>query len=105
MKVGELHDPVSDFLTEQPDGADGVVVNADVPEGVAGGGDPRVQVNGGKPIVIGTSKEVRAPASFRVTATHKWKWPAVFLYRGGKDDRPWHSIETTDCVRVSASGA
>ncbi|MFI6136595.1 hypothetical protein ACIBCC_00275 [Streptomyces griseus] len=78
---------------------------AAVPAGAAEGGVSftRVQVNGGKPIVIGTSKEVRVPASFRVTTTHQWKWPAVFLYRGGKDDRLWHAIETTDCIRVSAS--
>jgi hypothetical protein len=60
-------------------------------------------VNGGKPIVIGVSKEVAVPTSFRMATTHKWKWPAVFLYRGGSaGDRLWHSIETSDCNEVSS---
>lgn len=77
---------------------------AAVPAGAAEGGVSfsRVQVNGGKPIVIGTSTEVAVPASFRMTTTRSWKWPAVFLYRKG-DDRLWHAIETSDCIRVSAS--
>ncbi|MBL3669401.1 hypothetical protein JL475_26140 [Streptomyces sp. M2CJ-2] len=79
---------------------------AAVPAGAAEGGVSftRVQVNGGKPIVIGVSKEVAAPASFRMTTTHQWKWaPAVFLYRSGSGDRLWHAIETSDCIRVSTS--
>lgn len=75
-----------------------------VPAGAAEGGVSfsRVQVNGGKAIVIGVSKEVAVPASFRMATTHKWKWPAVFLYRGGAGDRLWHAIETSDCVKVSS---
>ncbi|MFJ6612612.1 hypothetical protein ACIQPT_20310 [Streptomyces sp. NPDC091289] len=74
---------------------------AAVPAGAAEGGVSftRVQVNGGKPIVIGTTKEVAVPASFRMTTKHKWKWPAVFLYRSGADDRLWHAIETSDCIK------
>ncbi|MFI1221052.1 MULTISPECIES: hypothetical protein [unclassified Streptomyces] len=77
---------------------------AAVPAGAAEGGVSfsRVQVNGGKPIVIGTSKEVMAPASFRMATTHQWRWPAVFLYRSGGDDRLWHAIETGECVKVSS---
>ncbi|MFH8606140.1 hypothetical protein ACH4D5_01410 [Streptomyces sp. NPDC018029] len=72
---------------------------AAVPAGAAEGGASftRVQVNGGKPIVIGVSKEVAVPTSFRMTTTRKWKWPAVFLYRGNTSDRLWHAIETSDC--------
>ncbi|MEU1122208.1 hypothetical protein ABZ371_01110 [Streptomyces sp. NPDC005899] len=72
---------------------------AAVPAGAAEGGVSftRVQVNGGKPIVIGTSKEVAVPASFRMTTERRWKWPAVFLYRSGTDERLWHAIETSDC--------
>ncbi|MFJ4691139.1 hypothetical protein [Streptomyces sp. NPDC088766] len=76
---------------------------AAVPAGAAEGGVSfsRVQVNGGKPIVVGVS-EVAVPASFRMATTHKWKWPAVFLYRGGAGDRLWHAIETSDCIKVSS---
>ncbi|GAA0657116.1 hypothetical protein GCM10009535_40160 [Streptomyces thermocarboxydovorans] len=77
---------------------------AAVPAGAAEGGASftRVQVNGGKPIVIGVSKEVAVPASFRMTTTRQWKWPAVFLYRGsaGTGERLWHAIETSDCIQV-----
>ncbi|MFS8200597.1 hypothetical protein ACLVWQ_18155 [Streptomyces sp. CWNU-52B] len=77
---------------------------AAVPAGAAEGGVSftRVQVNGGKPIVIGVSKEVAVPTSFRMTTTRKWKWPAVFLYRDNADDRLWHAIETSDCNKVSS---
>ncbi|MBA5224735.1 hypothetical protein [Streptomyces griseoaurantiacus] len=79
------------------------VALAAVPAGAAEGGVSftRVRVNGGKPIVIGVSKEVAVPASFRMTTSHRWKWPAVFLFRRTADDRLWHAIETSDCVRVS----
>ncbi|MFD8059794.1 hypothetical protein ACFXA0_08385 [Streptomyces cyaneofuscatus] len=73
---------------------------AAVPAGAAEGGASfsRVQVNGGKPIVIGTSKEVAIPASFRVVTTRAWKWaPLVYLYRNGADDMLWHNIGTNDC--------
>ncbi|MFI8093466.1 hypothetical protein ACIF9R_35015 [Streptomyces sp. NPDC086080] len=81
---------------------------AAVPAGAAEGGVSfsRVKVNGGKPIVIGVSKEVAVPASFRMATTRQWKFPAVFLYRGGAGatgDRLWHAIETSDCIRVSSS--
>nr|WP_202468022.1 hypothetical protein [Streptomyces sp. SID8378] len=74
---------------------------AAAPAGAAEGGASfsRVQVNGGQPIVIGTTNEVMAPASFRMTTTKQGKWPAVFLYRSG-GDRLWHAIETDDCVKV-----
>ncbi|WP_328498900.1 hypothetical protein OHS59_43715 [Streptomyces sp. NBC_00414] len=77
---------------------------AAVPAGAAEGGASftRVQVNGGKPIVIGVSEEVAAPTSFRMATTHKWKWPAVYLYRGSTGDRLWHAVETSDCVKVSS---
>lgn len=77
---------------------------AAAPAGAAEGGVSftRVQVNGGKPIVIGVSNEVAVPASFRMATTHKWKWPAVFLYRSGSGDRLWHAIETSDCNKVSS---
>ncbi|MER6912628.1 hypothetical protein ABT354_13240 [Streptomyces sp. NPDC000594] len=73
---------------------------AAVPAGAAEGGVSfsRVQVNGGKPIVIGASKEVAVPASFRMATTHQWKFPAVFLYRDGTRDQLWHAIETSDCI-------
>ncbi|MEU6821261.1 hypothetical protein ABZ921_11565 [Streptomyces atriruber] len=76
---------------------------AAVPAGAAEGGVSftRVQVNGGKPIVIGVSKEVAVPTSFRMATTHKWKWPAVFLYRGNTQEKLWHAIETSDCHEVS----
>ncbi|WP_225079749.1 hypothetical protein [Streptomyces sp. CoT10] len=77
---------------------------AAVPAGAAEGGVSftRVQVNGGRPIVIGVS-EVAVPASFRMATTRKWKWPAVFLYRSGAGgDRLWHAIETSDCIKVSS---
>lgn len=82
---------------------------AAVPAGAAEGGVSftRVQVNGGKPIVIGVSKEVSIPTSFRMTTTRAWEWPAVFLYRGNMDradgERLWHAIETSDCHRVSTA--
>ncbi|MEW1551684.1 hypothetical protein [Streptomyces tsukubensis] len=77
---------------------------AAVPAGAVEGGVSfsRVQVNGGKPIVIGAS-EVRVPASFRMTTTRAWKHPSVFLYRPGADERLMHAIDTSDCIRVSAS--
>ncbi len=79
---------------------------AAVPAGAAEGGVSftRVQVNGGKPIVIGVSNEVTAPASFRMTTTQAWEYPAVFLYRGPAEggDELWHAIETSDCIKVSA---
>ena len=78
---------------------------AAVPAGAAEGGVSftRVQVNGGNPIVIGVSKEVAVPASFRMATTHKWEYPTVFLYRGGAGgDQLWHAIETTDCIKVSS---
>ncbi|WP_406363651.1 hypothetical protein OID55_35415 [Streptomyces sp. NBC_00715] len=76
---------------------------AAVPAGAAEGGASftRVHVNDGKPIVIGVSNEVAAPTTFRLATTHKWKWPAVFLYRGNAGDRLWHAIQTSDCIRVS----
>jgi hypothetical protein len=79
---------------------------AAAPAGAAEGGVSftRVQVNGGKPIVIGVSNEVTAPASFRMATTQAWEYPAVFLYRGAADggDELWHAIETSDCIKVSA---
>ncbi|MEU9188558.1 hypothetical protein AB0D14_29295 [Streptomyces sp. NPDC048484] len=77
---------------------------AAVPAGAAEGGASftRVQVNGGKPIVIGVSNEVAVPTSFRMATTHNWKWPAVFLYRGSAGDRLWHAVETSDCIEVSS---
>ncbi|MEV0444565.1 hypothetical protein AB0I84_32030 [Streptomyces spectabilis] len=76
---------------------------AAVPAGAVEGGASftRVQVNGGKPIVIGV-KEAAVPASFRMTTSRKGKWPAVFLYRGNTDNLLWHSIGTSDCHQVSA---
>ncbi|MGW3987616.1 hypothetical protein [Streptomyces sp. NPDC004830] len=76
---------------------------AAVPAGAAEGGVAftRVQVNDGKPIVIGTSKEVAVPASFRMATTRAWEYPAVYLYRDNGDEL-WHAIETSDCHRVSA---
>ncbi|MFC9175829.1 MULTISPECIES: hypothetical protein [unclassified Streptomyces] len=73
---------------------------ATVPAGAVEGGASfsRVQVNGGKPVVIGTSKEVAIPASFRVTTTREWKWgPLVYLYRKNADDKLWHDIGSSDC--------
>ncbi|GGP57160.1 hypothetical protein [Streptomyces sindenensis] len=73
---------------------------AAAPAGAAEGGASfsRVQVNGGKPIVIGTTNEVAVPASFRVLTTRAWKWaPLVLLYRNGADDTLWHNIGTNDC--------
>ncbi|MFI1251674.1 hypothetical protein ACH4TY_33985 [Streptomyces anulatus] len=73
---------------------------AAVPAGAAEGGASfsRVQVNGGKPIVIGTTKEVAVPASFRMTTTKPWKAPGlVFLHRNSGEEQLWHSIETNDC--------
>jgi hypothetical protein len=64
----------------------------------------RVQVNGGKPIVIGVSNDVAVPASFRMATTEAWEFPRVFLYRGAADggDQLWHAIEGSDCIKVSA---
>ncbi|MFG2113855.1 hypothetical protein ACGFRB_14680 [Streptomyces sp. NPDC048718] len=74
------------------------------PAGAAEGGAAftRVKVNGGKPVVIGVTNEVKAPASFRLTTPDKWKWPAVFLYRGNTDERLSHAFETSDCIKVGA---
>ncbi|MFD7747384.1 hypothetical protein ACFV2V_15605 [Streptomyces sp. NPDC059698] len=74
---------------------------AAAPAGAVEGGASfsRVQVNGGKPIVIGTTKEVVVPASFRMTTERQGKWPAVFLYRSG-GDRLWHAIETEECIEA-----
>ncbi len=76
---------------------------AAVPAGAAEGdvAFTRVQVNGGKPIVIGVSKEVAVPASFRMATTRAWAYPAVYLYRSGGDEL-WHAIETSDCIKVSS---
>ncbi|NYV78357.1 hypothetical protein [Streptomyces sp. UH6] len=79
---------------------------AAAPAGAAEGGVSftRVQVNDGKPIVIGVSNEVAVPASFRMATTEAWEFPHVFLYRGAANggDELWHAIETSDCVKVSA---
>lgn len=76
---------------------------AAAPAGAAEGGVSftRVQVNGGKPIVIGVSNEVAVPASFRMATTQAWEYPAVYLYRSGGDEL-WHAIETSDCIKVSS---
>lgn len=76
---------------------------AAAPAGAAEGGVSftRVQVNGGKPIVIGVSNEVAVPASFRMATTQAWEYPAVYLYRNGGDEL-WHAIETSDCIKVSS---
>ncbi|MEU6394358.1 hypothetical protein [Streptomyces sp. NPDC046939] len=72
---------------------------AAAPAGAAEGGVSfsRIKVNGGKPIVMGVGA-VSAPTSFRMTTTHKWKWPAVFLYRGSTGNALWHAVGTSDCV-------
>lgn len=73
---------------------------AAVPAGAAEGGASfsRVQVNGGKPIVIGASKEVEVPVTFRVTATRAWKRvPMVWLYRKNVGDQLRHAIGLNDC--------
>ncbi|MFJ9639994.1 hypothetical protein [Streptomyces sp. NPDC101178] len=73
---------------------------AAVPAGAAEGGASfsRVQVNGGKPIVIGTSKEVVYPASFRVVTTRVWRWqPLVYLYRNGVEDKLWQTMGGDVC--------
>ncbi|MER5476680.1 hypothetical protein ABT026_06820 [Streptomyces sp. NPDC002734] len=79
---------------------------AAVPAGAAEGGVSftRVQVNSGKPIVIGVSKEVAVPASFRMATTEAWEYPRVFLYRGAVNggDQLWHVIDGSDCIKVSA---
>ncbi|WP_333744979.1 hypothetical protein [Streptomyces ardesiacus] len=78
---------------------------AAVPAEAAEGGVSftRVRVNAGKPIVIGVSNEVAVPASFRMATTRQWKWPAVFLYRGGAaGERLWHAIETSDCIKAGS---
>ncbi|QIJ60800.1 hypothetical protein [Streptomyces sp. JB150] len=76
---------------------------AAAPAGATEGGVSftRVQVNDGKPIVIGVSNEVAVPASFRMATTQAWEYPAVYLYRSGGDEL-WHAIETSDCIKVSA---
>ncbi|GAA3577138.1 hypothetical protein [Streptomyces osmaniensis] len=76
---------------------------AAAPAGAAEGGVSftRVQVNNGKPIVIGVSNEVAVPASFRMATTQAWEYPAVYLYRSGGDEL-WHAIETSDCIKVSS---
>lgn len=76
---------------------------AAAPAGAAEGGVSftRVQVNDGKPIVIGVSNEVAVPASFRMATTLAWEYPAVYLYRRGGDGL-WHAIETSDCIKVSS---
>ncbi|MGW5135465.1 hypothetical protein [Streptomyces sp. NPDC004135] len=76
---------------------------AAAPAGAAEGGVSftRVQVNDGKPIVIGVSNEVAVPASFRMATTRAWEYPAVYLYRSGGDEL-WHAIETSDCIKVSS---
>lgn len=76
---------------------------AAAPAGAAEGGVSftRVQVNDGKPIVIGVSNEVAVPASFRTATTRAWEYPAVYLYRSGGDEL-WHAIETSDCIKVSS---
>lgn len=76
---------------------------AAAPAGAAEGGVSftRVQVNDGKPIVIGVSNEVAVPASFRMATTQAWEYPAVYLYRSGGDEL-WHAIETSDCNKVSS---
>lgn len=76
---------------------------AAAPAGAAEGGVSftRVQVNDGKPIVIGVSNEVAVPASFRMATTQAWEYPAVYLYRNGGDEL-WHAIETSDCIKVSS---
>ncbi|MEV6756719.1 hypothetical protein [Streptomyces sp. NPDC051214] len=95
------------FQTVVAGGAAAVLLGvAAVPAGAAEGGVSftRVQVNGGRAIVIGVSKEVAAPTSFRMTTTRSWKWPAVFLYRGNSTtgERLWHAIETSDCHAAGA---
>ncbi|MEU3076730.1 hypothetical protein [Streptomyces laurentii] len=78
---------------------------ATAPEG--GAAFTSIKVNGGKPIVIGTTKEVAVPTSFRLTTTRTWRWSEVYLYRGDaeryKGDRLSHAIETTDCIRVNSN--
>ena len=83
--------------------AAGFTAVAAAPAGAAEGGVSftRVQVNDGKPIVIGVSNEVAVPASFRMATTQAWEYPAVYLYRNGGDEL-WHAIETSDCIRVSS---
>ncbi|MFF2652149.1 hypothetical protein [Streptomyces sp. NPDC058045] len=78
---------------------------AAVPAGAAEGGASfsRVQVNGGKPVVLGVSKEVAVPTSFRVTTAHPVKWSMAFLYRVDTSNHLWHGIETSDCIVVSPS--
>ncbi|MFE5138357.1 hypothetical protein ACFRDV_11850 [Streptomyces fagopyri] len=76
-----------------------------VPAGAAEGGVSfsRVTVNSGKPIVIGTTKEVVVPASFRMTTKLKYDYgPTVFPYRGKPDsgDTLHSSVITSDCEVV-----
>ncbi len=76
---------------------------AAVPAGAAEGGVSftRVQVNGGKPIVVGVSNEVAVPVTFRMATTRAWEWPAVYLYRDN-GEQLWHAIDVSDCIEVSA---
>ncbi len=75
---------------------------AAAPAGAAEGGVSftRVQVNDGKPIVIGLSK-VTVPASFRMATTKAWEYPAVYLYRSN-GEALWHAIGVSDCIKVSS---
>ncbi|MFD7679563.1 hypothetical protein [Streptomyces sp. NPDC060187] len=80
-------------------------VMAAVPAGAAEGGVSftRVTVNGGKPIVIGTTNEVVVPASFRMTTKLKYDFgPTVFPYRGhpNTSDSLYSSVITSDCKVV-----
>ncbi|MFB6698751.1 hypothetical protein HLK56_09500 [Streptomyces sp. G9] len=73
---------------------------AAAPAGAAEGGASfsRIQVNGGKPIVIGTTNEVTVPVSFRMTTTKQWKVPGMlFLHRNKGEEQLWHAIETDEC--------
>ncbi|MEU0785713.1 hypothetical protein ABZ341_29525 [Streptomyces sp. NPDC006173] len=78
---------------------------AGVPAGAAEGGVSftRVTVNGGKPIVIGTTNEVVAPASFRMTTKLKYDYgPTVFPYRRHPDssDTLQGAVISSDCKVV-----
>ncbi|MEU8648258.1 hypothetical protein AB0C91_40960 [Streptomyces sp. NPDC048674] len=83
-------------------------VVAAVPAGAAEGGVSftRVTVNGGKPIVIGTTNEVVVPASFRMTTKLKYDFgPTVFPYRGhpNTSDSLYSSVITSDCKVVDTA--
>ncbi|MFG3149757.1 hypothetical protein [Streptomyces sp. NPDC048243] len=78
---------------------------AAVPAGAAEGGVSftRVTVNGGKPIVVGTTNEVVVPASFRMTTKLTYDFgPTVFPYRGHPDssDTLQSTVITSDCKVV-----